>query len=216
MKVHAFYTPAHARLAEEHFLPSAIEHFGRENVDCRLLPDAPEGDYGTPGFVSYAYARLSRYAEICHGAGGPLVLSDVDVRFYGDVPSDLEPYAEGCDRDAWFQWDGPAGYCTGFAYVVDRAAFARLCRVVQVVMRTNPAMEDQQALQLVLARRLTPFSAGLLPACKYWTSGQRGRLWSPGDPLAPPPEILAHHANWTVGVPNKLAMLAEVRRLVGR
>jgi len=43
---------------------------------------------------------------------------------------------------------------------------------------------------------------------RFWTPGQQGRRgWSPGDPLAMPDGVLLHHANWTVGVPNKLEQL---------
>lgn len=54
----------------------------------------------------------------------------------------------------------------------------------------------------------------LLPAY-VWNPGlSRPRVWRPGDPLRVPRRILVHHANYTVGVDNKLAQLAEVDRIV--
>jgi hypothetical protein len=215
VKIYAFHTPSHVRLADEHFRPSAERSFGRDNVTCQLVGDSPEGVYGTPEFVAYCRGRLRRYAEVCEEAGGPIVLSDTDVRFHGDVPSDLEAHMRVYDHDAYFQWDGPGGHCMGFVLVRRRAAFARLCRQVQGVMREHPELEDQQALRYLVVREQVRASLGILPTWKYWTAGLRGRVWSPGDPLSPPEEILMHHGNWTYGVTHKLALLAEVARLRG-
>jgi hypothetical protein len=216
VRIHAFYTPSHARLADEHFRPTAERFFGRGNVTCELVPDSPEGVYGTPGFNRYCLGKMQRYAESCGEAGGPLVLSDVDVRFYGDIPADLREYVQRRDPcDAYLQWDGPGGHCTGFIFVVRRAPFARLCRQVRDVMLEYPELEDQQALRLLAAGGRACASLGVLPTWKYWTAGLRGRHWSPGDPLSPPETLLMHHGNWTYGVPNKLELLAEVARLRG-
>ena len=37
-----------------------------------------------------------------------------------------------------------------------------------------------------------------------------GRAWSPGDNLDIPGELLIHHANWTIGVDNKIAQMKYV------
>jgi hypothetical protein len=41
-----------------------------------------------------------------------------------------------------------------------------------------------------------------------------GTLWEPGLPLTVPENIFVHHANWTVGVSNKIAQLSYVRKIV--
>jgi hypothetical protein len=215
VRIHALHTPSHARLADEHFRPTAEKFFGAANVTCELVPGSPEGAYGSPGFNQYCLGKMRRYAELCEEAGGTLVLSDVDVRFYGDVPTDLQANVRSYDHEAYLQWDGPAGHCTGFIYVVRRAPLARLFRQVLEVMLAHPELEDQQALKRLVTGGSACASLGVLPTWKYWTAGLRGRHWSPGDPLSPPETILVHHGNWTVGVPNKLELLSEVARLVG-
>ncbi|MBW2313586.1 MAG: hypothetical protein JRH10_05280 [Deltaproteobacteria bacterium] len=52
---------------------------------------------------------------------------------------------------------------------------------------------------------------GLLPET-YWVPYDGGRHWRPGDPLRPPPGLVLHHANWTIGVAHKLAQLREAER----
>lgn len=215
MRVHTFYTPYHARLVDEHFRPSAERHFGAANVACHLVEGSDEGDYGSPGFVRYCYDRLQRYADLCEASGEPLLLSDADVRFYGDVPADLEVHARAYAHDAYFQWDGPGGHCMGFVYARVPGAFAGLCRQVQGAMRGHPELEDQQSLRYLVARGQVRASLGVLPSPRYWTYGLGGEHWRPGDPLSPPVEtLLMHHGNWTVGLPSKLAMLEAVAALV--
>jgi len=48
------------------------------------------------------------------------------------------------------------------------------------------------------------FGGGTLTAC----------VWSPGDSLPIPHNILLHHANWTVGLENKIAQLKYVKSVV--
>ena len=50
---------------------------------------------------------------------------------------------------------------------------------------------------------------------RFWTPGQMGiGIWDPGDALAVPTRMLAHHANWTVGIDNKLRQLEAVDAIV--
>jgi hypothetical protein len=216
VRVHALYTPSHSRLVEEHFRPSAERYFGAASVTCELVPDAPEGDFGTPEFTRYCQGRLRRYVELCEGGDGPLVLSDVDVRFYGDVPTDLAEHAGRRDHDAYFQWDGKGGHCMGLVLVWRRAPFAQLLRQVAEVVRADVEIDDQQALKRVVRAGRCRASLGILPTWKYWTAGLGGHIWLPGDPLSPPVEtMLTHHGNWTWGVPNKLELLAAVAKIAG-
>jgi hypothetical protein len=213
MKIHAFYTPSHAPLIAEHFLPTAVRIFGENNVSCRPSTNTPQGSYGSPEFNECCLEKVHRNIKICESASDPIVLSDVDVRFYGDVPSDLKEYSEKHDHDAYFQWDGPSGHCTGFVFVRRPKPYAQLLRRVSEVMLSNPRLEDQQALKHLIVRGEHRLSFGILPTCKYWTDGTKGRAWEPGDPLRPPNELLMHHGNWTSGVDNKMRLLSAVARI---
>lgn len=43
-----------------------------------------------------------------------------------------------------------------------------------------------------------------------------GRQWQPGMPLEIPKDIVLHHANWTVGLANKIAQLKFVQNVANR
>jgi hypothetical protein len=53
-----------------------------------------------------------------------------------------------------------------------------------------------------------------LPASFYTPGLSRRGEWQPGDPIHPPRDIEMHHANWTIGIANKVAQLEAVRRAV--
>jgi hypothetical protein len=81
----------------------------------------------------------------------------------------------------------------------------------------RPRRRAVAALTAFHARRPRPaeeLSWRLLPA-HVWNPGlSRPRVWNPGDPLRVPRTIHVHHANYAIGVDNKLAQLAEVDRIV--
>jgi len=55
---------------------------------------------------------------------------------------------------------------------------------------------------------------GLLPPEFFGGGTFTGTVWRPGTELAVSENIVLHHANWTVGIQNKIAQLEYVRRRV--
>ncbi|MFA5008208.1 MAG: putative nucleotide-diphospho-sugar transferase [Candidatus Omnitrophota bacterium] len=55
---------------------------------------------------------------------------------------------------------------------------------------------------------------GYLPKEFFGGGTLTGKLWSPGMSLPIPKNIILHHANWTIGVENKIAQLKYVRGVV--
>jgi hypothetical protein len=50
----------------------------------------------------------------------------------------------------------------------------------------------------------------------FWSVGQSngGQVWKSGQPVDPPQGIIAHHGNFTVGLPDKLELMRETKRIV--
>ena len=49
----------------------------------------------------------------------------------------------------------------------------------------------------------------------FFSGGTCGaRLWKPNDLLTIPDDIILHHANWTIGIENKIEQLNYVRKIV--
>ena len=107
-----------------------------------------------------------------------------------------------------FQNDGPGGVCKGF--FVCRPSPTVRDFFIRVLERMRWRGEnDQEATNALLRTRPNSLLITLLPEC-YWTHGRSGKIWNPGDPLSPPSHLLMHHANWTHGMTNKLALLDAV------
>lgn len=211
MKIYACYTPSHNGMFEKHFAPSL--RTSRLNFSVRLLPQqSATGAFQSDGFQATCLAKVGYILEVLAANldGEPFIFSDVDVRFYGDPTADLMQLFG--DSDILFQDDGPAGACTGFMVMRPTPRVLEYWRKVAEWMRETNQM-DQDAANRLLE---TPFAPawGLLPE-RYWTVGRNGVCWKPGDPVAPPADLMVHHANWTVGIENKLALLEAVKNTHG-
>ena len=214
MKLFTCYSPSHAEMFNQHFLPS-VSLSGLDLQPPSILPQVcPTGVYESPGFQETCLAKMSYLHNILLVETEPFVFCDVDIRFYGRVVEDLieigektDDAADGDGPNPLFQSDGPGGPCTGFMLWYPSPWAVELVEDVISVM-AEKHIEDQIGMHHVLrARGLT---AGLLPD-RYWTVGQTGRHWKLGDPVRPPSDLLMHHANWTVGVENKMDLLERVR-----
>lgn len=67
-------------------------------------------------------------------------------------------------------------------------------------------------------RRRNPFQLrwGYLPEEFFSCGIFKPEVWTPGKSFPVPKNIVLHHANWTMGVENKLAQLAYVKSAVNR
>ena len=221
MKTYACYTETHRPLLERHFLPSLpLRGFGMAKpgtdrtlydpraVELKELPQqSATGAFQSDGFQATCLAKVGYILEVLAAklGGEPFIFSDVDVRFYGDPTADLMRLLG--DSDILFQDDGPAGACTGFMVMRPNPRVLEYWRKVSEWMRDTNQL-DQDAANRLLETHFAP-AWGLLPE-RYWTVGRKGVVWNPGDPITPPADLLVHHANWTVGIENKMKLLEAV------
>lgn len=232
MKLYACYTPSHLPLVNQHFLLSlppelggarSSHMFSNKKAILRELPQRSQsGAFESPGFQATCLDKVDFIIEALKTETEPFLFSDVDVRFYGPVVDDLTKLLG--DADMAFQWDGESGLeCSGFMVLRPCGAVLSFWNFVRQRM-VDHSMMDQDAVHSVLGphdqERFSKatqmwFSASakwrILPE-RYWTFGRNDKHWTPGMPVNPPADLLVHHANWTVGVDNKLKLLDEVKR----
>jgi hypothetical protein len=208
MKLFTCLTPSHTSLFERHFEPSvALSGLGLQPP--RLLPERAESAYDTPGFRRSCELKIDYLLEALSTETEPFVFSDVDVCFYGSVVEDLLELADPDfgRQGVLFQSDGPERACSGFMLWHPSSSTRDLVGSVRKVM-TDQELMDQDAFHHVMRER--KMHPALLPE-RYWTVGRMGQRWLPGMTVRPPKNLLMHHANWTVGVENKLRLLAAVK-----
>lgn len=188
-----------------------------ENVDLiiRYIPQECEGNYceynsewnrSMKRKVKYIIEYLEDLKD-----GEFLVHVDIDVVFYRAFRDDMSMLMNKTGCDILFQDDGN-GLCMGF--FVARKSEELLILFKTVYERMDQFAHDQDAMNKLLPTAGVRY--GKLPH-RYYSFGTLNGLqrWEPGFPRAlVPDDIIAHHANWTVGVENKLKLIQHVKEIV--
>jgi hypothetical protein len=216
LTVRALLTPSHETLAEDWFLRTLPG-------DCRPelhRVEAEPVDFATRHWhrvVVKKFDVLDRAIEI-EAPGSIFVMSDVDIRFYHSFADDVRQRIQGLD--VLFQDNRPGrpqqpgNLCSGFMVVRaserTRAFFQRAHAILRAADRPN--LGDQKACIEALREQPDRIRFALLPPTYWVPYTEDGVHWKPGEPLDPPEHIVLHHANWTIGVANKLAQLEAVER----
>lgn len=167
-----------------------------------------------------------------------LVFSDVDVSFYGNISSDLLSCLG--DNDISFLKDHNsdyAGRCGGFFILKSNSKIRKLFSTVlnalksyDSEMSTTFESSEQKTINSVL-NSMKEIKWSYLPS-RYYTHGlyvqgiksfseenQSGLWWEHKDKeekenIFIPNDIKVHHANWAVGVKNKVDLLKFVYKKV--
>ena len=211
LRCHVFMSPSRREFYDKHFAPTVPK--GLQVILHKWPRKWNDVVYGTSEFNLCMQWGVQKLIKLCRTERRPFLLSDVDVRFYGEVADDLLKCLD--KYDLAFQNDGTGGACKGFFMCrPTRARWAALFfqRVLSAMKLSGK--NDQEETNACLKTRGTILSWRLLPK-RYWTHGcDTGKKWNPGDPLDPPADMLMHHANWTHGVGNKLKLLDAVKDIM--
>jgi hypothetical protein len=73
---------------------------------------------------------------------------------------------------------------------------------------------DVSNLALLFSTNQYGLKWSYLPEAFFTPGLRQEQIWSPSDEIDIPRNIVLHHANWTVGVENKIAQLQYVREVV--
>jgi hypothetical protein len=161
------------------------------------------------------------------------IYSDVDVQFFAPtepiIDGVMDGYDVACQLDAPLTMgrdvhpDFSGHLCAGFLVCRANERTHALWRDIVRYVEDRPGRHDQHALNELL-NGLTGKEIGnaygvrwrYLPESFFGPGPQLGRTWEPGQPVKVPQGTVMHHANWTIGVANKLAQLRAVREIVRR
>lgn len=210
--LYTLYTPSHEVFYRDWLLPSL-----KDQVEVKpTMIEARPGphDFLSPGWGATMLAKVDLIlSAIERHRGGVFVYSDVDIQFFRPMQGAVDELM--ADRDVLFQNDSPAGRkCAGFFVCRAGPATSLLWQRVRAHMIARRLHSDQAALNEVADGCAIRWA--YLPATFFGGGALTGKQWAPADTLPVPDGIVMHHANWTVGVDNKLAQLRHVRDIVSR
>jgi hypothetical protein len=234
LKIYCFYTAAYQDLVDQWLGPSiALEY----ELVAHRGPDATAIDYKRNGWASIVRRKVDFILEaVRDNWNQPFVFSDPDVQLLGPTRTRLSHLIR-C-RDLVFQKDSPRpdALCTGFFVCRGNSKTLKFWTAVRDQMDGAEDRDDQDCARAELVdsligrvpdrsrliaaclsqHRVNPFAIrwGYLPVLFFGGGTLTGLRWRPGDTLPVPDPVLMHHANWTVGLANKVAQLHHVSAVV--
>jgi len=219
IKLYAFYTPSHKALLDDWFLPSLKDDFELV-LECREQK-CQGGVYRKDGWVdAVAYTADMVIRGIKENWGGYFIYSDVDIQFFRPIKKIVKELI--VNNDMVIQKARPSGSpCSGFFVCRgnDRTLFLweeiRRRLNDKAYREANPEdIGDQEELRKLIFES-NPFNIvwRLLPDGFFTGGTLTGKQWYPGERLLLPKDIFLHHANWTIGMENKIAQLKYVKNV---
>jgi hypothetical protein len=208
MILHTFYSPSHKPLYDFYFKPSIQD----KDLDliCDQIPQECSGVYMRDNWN----VSMIRKLEFCLKlAGGKdiFVHSDCDVQFFKPIRKDVEKALE--KADIAFQHDGMNYLCAGLFCAKPSENLQVLFHSAIEMVKNGVVNNDQTALNMILKSEDCPLIFDFMPDT-WWTHGAESFSLYDGSVLNPPPDIVAHHANWVEGVMPKTILLEKVKRKV--
>jgi hypothetical protein len=200
------HSASHKEMYKKHFLPSFNQHLAKHcQLSTRVLPYYA-GSFGEDAFNEMGRESVAYTAAVIkENIGRHMVVSGCDFRFYQGFMPEIDGALEGCDIVGLNDIYGPV--CGDFlAFVASEKIVALYEWIV-----ANDLQYGNEQWTLNAAIKALGFSVTLLPET-FWTVGMQGG-WS-GGAVNPPKDISLHHANFTIGAENKMALLDAVQAAV--
>ena len=228
IKLITFYSESHKEVYN-FFLNSFTEHLlPKYELKTKLIQQISKtGDFFSEGFGLTMVKKLDWILEnIDENSNEVMVFSDCDVQFFGDLIFDLK------ENDILFQYDGtffdnswyPDGAtgitkhpncCAGFFICKQNKKIKKFFLDIKSVLlkNMNETLHDQIVMNKLLSTGYD-IKFDILDPVLYWTVGflTNACVWS-NQEIIVPKSIIMHHANFTIGIKNKIRLLNTVKQL---
>jgi hypothetical protein len=225
MKLITFYSESHSNLYQIFYESYKTFLFQIPLKVKKIDQLSPTGEFSSLGFDKTMMEKIDWIIEnIDVNSQEYLIFSDCDVQFFGDISVDMQ------DKDILFQddygmWDfswfpdGKQGkskfpnYCAGFFICKQSEKVKKFFYDVKrnFTNHMNGYLHDQTIINKMISEGYD-INHGKLNSDKFWTVAFsiNGNIWN-GQDISVPKSILVHHANYTVGIENKIKLLNLVK-----
>lgn len=212
LKIITFYSDSHFEIYNNFFL-SSYNKFLSENelISKKIEQISHTGEYESEGFDYTMIEKLSLIIESIDLSDKRfLVYSDCDVQFFSKLEFDL------MDNDIAFQQDGsPNNLCAGFFISKQNHSVLNFFKEVKQILikNLNGRIHDQTIINHLFNNGYDKIKKTILPHDKYWTVAysEIGGVWDGVRDFNIPINLIAHHANFTIGIKNKINLLKLVK-----
>jgi hypothetical protein len=199
MKLYTIFSPSHEVLYKEYFLKTLPDEFELEVRKTEQLCNT--GVYFSNGWEKAMMEKANLFIEACeNNMGKHFFFCDVDVLFHGNVLDQLVKEIE--DYDVAFQ-DDTGKPCAGLFICKANERTLEMFKTLKKIFKDD----DQQTLY----KCVDMCKYKLLSRDKFFTTGnQHMDVWR-GQDFDVPNDMLIHHANWVIGIENKMKVLQYAR-----
>jgi hypothetical protein len=215
MKIYTFYTDTHKEMFEQYFVPSVP--FNVPYISEYFPQECASGSFHADGWMKTMNRKVDYVIRSIQETWGSwFIHSDCDVQFFpenGDLMADIETHLN--EKDIVGMDD--IMMCAGFFACRSNDKTLKLWSMVQDNL--SRFANDQIALNHFLPQ--TGVSFGLFPRFRYYNYMHHHTthaVWNGQQPITLSPTerkcVLVHHANYTVGVENKVKMLQLIKEQV--
>lgn len=201
MLVFCCFTPAHRVLFDQVFLPSIPNDM---EVRSTMLDLPGRGDFLSAEFLQCIRDKICLVRQSIDLHRGEIIAwSDVDIRFFRSVSSELSTLLQESGHSIMFQREDRVSHEVNTGFFVCRCGdpVLRLFEQVHSLLERNPGWNEQRCINsLISTGELTGF--GRLPLTYF----ARTHGWPP------PRDARIYHANYTMGpdgVGQKIRQFAE-------
>jgi hypothetical protein len=222
VKVISIATDSHSKMIDD--LSDELLKYTSYELKVKHLSDENDGSFGTIGFFNSCYAKiqyiidsLSESSDIDY-----LIYLDSDISVRGDIVSEMISELNRSCCDILFQQDSPGTFCAGMFVCNNNNKILDFFKTIEYNLQNNieyykNKTSDQTAINELLPTSDLKYNTLSL---KFTTYGNIAPnigdqvLWSPNSPkFEISNDVLAFHANFTIGRENKLELLKYVRSL---
>ena len=202
MKLISIYTPSHQILKDHWFLPSLQDAFEISIHRCEV---SGKGIYMEKDWTEAILFKCNTILDtIKKNWGTVFVYADVDIQLFAPMQDELQQSIE--NKDIVCQLDDPYGnLCTGFFAVRANELTLQLWQEVRKAIHIE--RRDQHAFNRLI-HEMKAIRFGYLPAQFFGAGTFNAKIWQMGQRFYIPKFPIMFHANWTVGVDNKIALSA--------
>jgi hypothetical protein len=213
MKIITFYSDSHLEVYNNYFLESYNKYLSHHKLISKKIEQiSPTGEYESLGFDKAMLEKINLVIDnIDLNDPEPFAYSDCDVQFFRDLDFQME------DIDIFFQNDFfPNNHCAGFFIAKQNQRVLDFFLKVKdkFIESMDGKIHDQIIINNLFFEGYDGIKKSMLPSNKYWTVAfsTGGNPWT-NQEIKLPSELIAHHANFTVGIKNKLLLLEKVKEL---
>ncbi len=223
VKVYALYTPSHRVFLRDWFLPSITQHDDFTLIIRYAGQDCDSGEFMMEGWNATMLKKVKLVIEgIRENPDEVFIHSDVDIQFFAPFKDLILSLMK--DKDMLFQKDhdetGSKSICAGFFACRGTPStlklWARIYSDLKAISDSQSKENDQTLLRKYLGSNEFKISWGLLPDSFFGGGTFTNTRWKPGVVVPIPDRPIMHHANWTIGIPNKIGQLQHVKESVDR